>query len=647
MIIYKKSNIMKIVIYTAIVGNYDELRQPLSLDDRFEYVCFCNDFAENKIGVWEIRKFSVVIDHNQRLSRYPKIKPHEVLTDFDYSVYMDANLVIAESQFYDRIIDLIDQNTKLSGVKNGYRDCLYVEGFRCLLSKLDTLTNIVKEMRYIKNDGFPSHYGMYEANIIFRNHHDLDVIKQCDMWWIMVNKFAKRDQLCFSYTIWKCGLPWSYIFPDETNTHNNSNIIFYEHPYRVTLMRNNATLNLRKIARILKPFLFIVYKFVISFGTKVSLKFLLKKIRGFIFYDMRFILFKYKCKTAHYLERYYISSVEKNITNKSKRTIIYMMDGRAYSGGLSDILRGILSMYKIAKRLDYGFGINFTFPYKLTDYLVPNSYDWVISENEISYNRNYSKPLWFYSAYAANAKTQKYESDYQYRFLRKYLKNNNKMYQHHIYANCELIHGGEFSILYNELFKPSLLLQNEIDCHLKNIDCEYVSMTFRFQQLLGDFEDFNSEYVKDLRNIIQTVDSEKMTKNSEMQLRAILGDFKDKKISETLIMDERNKLMRKCIDKIKDIHRKYHSSQKILVTADSEVFLNEVSKLDFVYVLSQDNCEKKDRQNLYRFLKPFVDMLMISNAKKIYLLCTGPMYRSGFAKNASYINNVDYQEILF
>jgi hypothetical protein len=38
---------------------------------------------------------------------------------------------------------------------------------------------------------------------------------------------------------------------------------------------------------------------------------------------------------------------------------------------------------------------------------------------------------------------------------------------------------------------------------------------------------------------------------------------------------------------------------------------------------------------------------MIANAKKIFLLQTGKMYKSNFPKSASYVNNVPFKLIRF
>ena len=44
-------------------------------------------------------------------------------------------------------------------------------------------------------------------------------------------------------------------------------------------------------------------------------------------------------------------------------------------------------------------------------------------------------------------------------------------------------------------------------------------------------------------------------------------------------------------------------------------------------------------------LKSFVDLLMLADAEKLYLLVTDDMFHSGFAESASLINNRPYEVI--
>ena len=39
----------KFAIYTALIGGYDSIRQPLVIDDRFDYILFTDEVKEKKI----------------------------------------------------------------------------------------------------------------------------------------------------------------------------------------------------------------------------------------------------------------------------------------------------------------------------------------------------------------------------------------------------------------------------------------------------------------------------------------------------------------------------------------------------------------------------------------------------------------------
>ena len=91
------------VIYTCLTGGYDKLLQPKVIDNHFDYICFTNDQYENNVGIWQIRQMHIATDNNTILSRYPKILPHKFLAEYEYSIYMDANIQIIDQNFYDTL----------------------------------------------------------------------------------------------------------------------------------------------------------------------------------------------------------------------------------------------------------------------------------------------------------------------------------------------------------------------------------------------------------------------------------------------------------------------------------------------------------------------------------------------------------------
>lgn len=153
--------------------------------------------------------------------------------------------------------------------------------------------------------------------------------------------------------------------------------------------------------------------------------------------------------------KYYNSG--KSLPKNYPKTVIYMADDREICGGLSSRLRSIVSVYKLCKELDIPYKINFTSPFNLNEYLLPNSYDWYISSDEICYNHKYAKPCFISSTYCHNYNSQIFWTKY---FLRERYK------QIHIYTDIFIVEK-EYGPLFHELFKLSDELETLIDYNLK------------------------------------------------------------------------------------------------------------------------------------------------------------------------------------
>ena len=72
----------------------------------------------------------------------------------------------------------------------------------------------------------------------------------------------------------------------------------------------------------------------------------------------------------------------------------------------------------------------------------------------------------------------------------------------------------------------------------------------------------------------------------------------------------------------------------------------EVKKIDFAVVLPGEIGHSNYSHSEAAHMKTFLDFLMIANANKIYLARTSQMFKSGFARKASMVNNVQFEEFL-
>ena len=80
----------RVVVYTAIIGNYDELRAPLIVDPDIDYVAFVDDWVMAVPAPWIRRSYSREHGSDRLTARFIKTHPHLLLPEYEVSVWVDA-----------------------------------------------------------------------------------------------------------------------------------------------------------------------------------------------------------------------------------------------------------------------------------------------------------------------------------------------------------------------------------------------------------------------------------------------------------------------------------------------------------------------------------------------------------------------------
>lgn len=226
---------MKKVIYTCIVGDYDELHQPTVVDDSFDFICFSNDIKEEQQGVWRIRPIPFHCEDKTRLSRYVKILPHKALPDYDWSLWIDANIGIIGKELYASVNAMIDSGSQIAQVPHLERDCVYEEIAKCYADERISLKDALKQKRHLHSEGFPRGFGMMENNLILRKHNDPDMIRISDGWWKEYSSYSIRDQLSLMPVYWKEGLYPALLLGEGKSTRNVSFFQRFKHPGAINI----------------------------------------------------------------------------------------------------------------------------------------------------------------------------------------------------------------------------------------------------------------------------------------------------------------------------------------------------------------------------------------------------------------------------
>lgn len=279
--------------------------------------------------------------------------------------------------------------------------------------------------------------------------------------------------------------------------------------------------------------------------------------------------------------------------------LVFMVDDEFYTGGLTDRLKGAITAYAWCKQRGVNFRIRYIFPYNLEDYLMPANYDWRLKKGEFTRNIHQARLMYARAEHGA-------------RLRRKRLKGKQLHYRGN-YDNLDYLNrtGGTdytWSQLFGELFLPCGRLKEVVDEQRRAIGQQYISVTFRFQNLLGDFPEYKFEALP--------------------------------------TESERLQLMQKCRAGLECLMSKY-PNVSVLVTSDSERFINHISDLPRVFVTAgkRVHASNASSSDYATHLNSFVDFFMIAGAQKVFRMGTRLMYRTQFPLYAAKLNNAPFQDI--
>ena len=218
----------KYVIYTSLTGGYDKLPQYEVLDDRFDYICFSNDYPDgSKVGQWEIRKIPIREKSNIILSRFPKLQPHKILSEYEYSIWLDSNIIIIGDAFYNNILKKISIGGEWYGIAHPLRNCIYDEIIACREAGIIGYFKAKRLLKILLYEGFPKNYGLYENNLILRRHNTKIIIKIDDIWWTSFVDSIKRDQISLFFIFWKLNFRPQIL--QKNSTRNDDNLRYLRH----------------------------------------------------------------------------------------------------------------------------------------------------------------------------------------------------------------------------------------------------------------------------------------------------------------------------------------------------------------------------------------------------------------------------------
>jgi len=196
---------MKKAVYTMIFGDYDNLKEPISMSKNWDHILFTNN-KKLKSNNWDIRYVEDSSLSNSRLARKVWTLHHKYLPDYDLSMMMGGQIQMVSDADY--ILDKLmpnDDNIDVAMAKHPNRNCIYKEAEIVANRRMDDPKIIEAQMARYKNDDYPEGNGLVACGVIIRKHRP-NVAQHSELVWEEICKGSLRDQLSFNYVLWKHNL---------------------------------------------------------------------------------------------------------------------------------------------------------------------------------------------------------------------------------------------------------------------------------------------------------------------------------------------------------------------------------------------------------------------------------------------------------
>jgi len=181
---------MEKVIYTAIFGPYDELKDPWVVTPGWSYVCFTDQPLKSKY--WDIKQMNDPILTKQGAARFVKLMFHKFI-ESQLSIWIDGSFTINCN--LDKFVEN-NHKGQFSAPKHPWRNDVFEEAQVCIAQNRGDKNDLIKQMNSYLNV-VPRNNGLIQSGILIRSRTP-EVKALCEDWWKELSHNSIRDQIAFA-----------------------------------------------------------------------------------------------------------------------------------------------------------------------------------------------------------------------------------------------------------------------------------------------------------------------------------------------------------------------------------------------------------------------------------------------------------------
>ena len=213
---------MRAVIYTAIFGGYDTLKQPAAQDEACDFICFTDMDLPRRVGAWRIVPIRRDRRAHPRLqAKHFKLMSHQVFPrgrlawryavlsrrpHFDLSVWVDGSVRIMSPSFVGDMRERLADGPWAMFIHPD-RDCIYEEAQESSGMRKYRDLPIFPQVEAYRST-VPPRGGLHACTVIVRREPvPRRVVEVHGAWWAENLKWTYQDQLSLPYVLRRDGGP--------------------------------------------------------------------------------------------------------------------------------------------------------------------------------------------------------------------------------------------------------------------------------------------------------------------------------------------------------------------------------------------------------------------------------------------------------
>ena len=163
--------------------------------------------------------------------------------NYSHSIYVDSNIFITRNDFFDYVYRLIKIKSIIALINHPYRYCCYQELETVYANKLISTKEFINTKEFLNKNFHNKNKGLYEANLIFRNHNDKTIQEFNTDWWQGFSTICPRDQVFLPYFLKNHSLnPDLFFNTPLINVRNSPSTIFLLHKKNQLRCKTNQKL---------------------------------------------------------------------------------------------------------------------------------------------------------------------------------------------------------------------------------------------------------------------------------------------------------------------------------------------------------------------------------------------------------------------